>query len=199
MKNTEDIFEVSLEELGQEVLDRAKEFSKIVVDQTFNRFSYSRDRRMEVLRIGKLAEEAFSEFIKKELGLKMKVNYDVYLGIENTDDSDFNIFGLSIDIKSSKDTKNEGFESCYSRFNFPVPVGQEVKDITVSIIYDYSVTKFYLASWIEKKIYLKCAEIRELPVGGGKKKKFYLYPLRDGKNIKTLKAYLIENGEKEKL
>ncbi len=49
-----------------------------------------------------------------------------------------------IDIKSSKDTKNVGLNACYKYFNFPVPADQEIKDLTVSIIYSFDLRFFVL-------------------------------------------------------
>ncbi len=90
----------------------------------------------------------------------------------------------------SKDTKNEGIDKCYNYFNFPVPTDQQIKDITISILYDYTVHEFYVVSWIDKETYQKNCKVRSLPVGGGVYRKFYLYKLKYGNNIFDLKKYL---------
>lgn len=195
----DNFFKIDLSELGPEVINKADKFAKDVVEETFDRFSYNKERRIEVLKIGKLAEEVFARFIKSELGITLSVNYDIYPGVENADSEDFEIWGLNVDIKSSKDTKNEGIESCHSRFNFPVPSDQKIKDLTFSIIYDFDVKSFYIVSWIDKKTYSEGARIGKLNVGGGIVKEFYLYPLASGRNIKDFGGYIKENGKKEKL
>jgi len=183
-------FKVSLNDFSKEVIDKAKNFAKKVIGETHDRFEYPEKRREEVIFIGKIAEEVFVKFIKQELGIDLKVNYEIYEGTANVDKDDFIIEGIPIDIKSSKDTKNEGIKSCYSRFNFPVPKDQEIKDITVSIIYDNDVQNFYIVSWIDKETYTKNASIRALPIGGGITKEFYLYPLKKGKKLNLLIDYL---------
>lgn len=183
-------FEMNISILGIDKINTAKNFAKNVVRETYDRFSYSTNRRIETIYIGKLAEEVFKKFAKDEFDINLDINYDIYHGTTNVDINDFKINKFEIDIKSSKDTKNEGIMNCYRRFNFPVPTDQDVKDITISILYDYLVENFFIVSWIDKETYLKNAEIRELPVGNGVYKEFYLYPLRNGRNIYELKTHL---------
>jgi hypothetical protein len=183
-------YKVSLDDLGAEIVERARAFAAKVTSETYDRFQYDYKRREETIYIGKLAEEVFIKFAKEHLGVALVSNYDIYLGVTNVDKFDFFINGVEVDIKSSKDTKNEGIEKCYDYFNFPVPTDQQIKDITVSILYDYAVRTFYIVSWIDKETYQKSCEIRKLPVGGGTYRTFYLYKLKYGKSIFDLKGYL---------
>ena len=186
----EKFYKVSVDDLGPEIIQKAKDFAEKVTAETYDRFNYQYDRRKETIYIGKLAEEVFIKFAEEYLGVTLSSNYDIYLGISNVDKYDFFINSVEVDIKSSKDTKNEGIEKCYSYFNFPVPTDQQIKDITISILYDYAVHDFYIVSWIDKETYRKSCELRKLPVGGGTHKEFYLYKLKYGKNIFELKEYL---------
>ena len=57
-------------------------------------------------------------------------------------------------------------------------------------LYDNQVENFYIVSWIDKDTYARNYRIKSLPVGGGKWKDFYLYQLKNGKPLDTLKKYL---------
>jgi hypothetical protein len=183
-------YTVTVSDIGESICRKAKLFAERVVSETYDRFSYDYNRRVETIYIGKLAEEVFIKFAKNSLDLELVSNYDIYNGTTNVDKFDFTINGVDIDIKSSKDTKNEGIENCYRYFNFPVPTDQDIKDVTVSILYDYQVENFYIVSWIDKETYKKHCKIKNLPVGGGKWKEYYLYQLKLGNPISTLKDYL---------
>ncbi len=183
-------FKVNISEIDAETLERARVFSEKVTLETYDRFQYDFNRRVETIYIGKLAEEVFIKYAKEKLDIELSSNYDIYLGIKNVDKFDFVINNKEIDIKSSKDTKNEGIENCFNYFNFPVPTDQQIKDITISILYDNLVKNFYIVSWIDKETYRKNCKIKNLPIGGGNSKEFYLYKLKLGKPMDALKEYL---------
>lgn len=182
---------VSVFEIGHEKMEQINTFAARVVDETYDRFAYGRERRIETIRIGKIAEEVFINFLHNEYGIDCKSNYEIYEGIDNVDEKDFSINNIDIDIKSSKDTKNEGIINCYNYFNFPVPTDQTVKDVTVSILYDYNVEDFYIVSWIDRETYMNNCTIGYLPVGGGVYKEFYKYKLNKGNLIEDLKDFLL--------
>lgn len=186
-------YKVSISELNEEIIIKARKFAEEVVSETYDRFSYSFDRRVEVVFIGKISEEVFAKFIKENFNILLDVNYEIYPGVFNSDANDFVLNDLEIDIKSSKDTKNEGIDSCYSYFNFPVPVDQKIKDITVSILYDYEIKNFYIASWIDKETYRKNHTIKRINIGNNIYKEFYLCPLREGKSIKDFKSIMAKS------
>ena len=179
-------YHVDISNLGVEKIQKAKKFAEKVVSETYDRFSYEYKRRVETIYIGKIAEEVFKIFAEKELNVILEVNYDIYEGTENVDENDFFINDLEIDIKSSKDTQNKGIDNCFNYFNFPVPTDQSIKDITISILYDYNIQNFYIVSWIDREKYSKNATIKKLHVGNGIYKEYYLYKLKDGYDIKSL-------------
>ena len=50
-----EIYLVEKKEFSGEILDRIDEFAKNVTNETYDRFSYSYEHRVETIRIGKLA------------------------------------------------------------------------------------------------------------------------------------------------
>ena len=191
-----EIYLVEKKEFSGEILDRIDEFAKNVTNETYDRFSYSYEHRVETIRIGKLAEEVFAKFMLDEYKVKLEINYDIYEGINNVDDDDFFINGYKVDIKSSKDTKQEGFENCFSYFNFPVPWDQEIKDVTISIIYSFDLSKFWICRAISKRKYIQNQHYGKLPVGGGVYKAFHLCKLSLGISPKVMIEYILNNPKK---
>ena len=186
---------VELNELGKDITDKAKNFAKNVVKETYNTFEYSQNEENERIKnifVGKIAEEIFSKWIFENLNMKLDINYDIYPGVENVDEWDFKKGNIRIDIKSSKDTKNEGFLNCYNYFNFPVLLSQNIKDISISILYDINYEKFMIVSWIDKKTYESNYNIINLQVRPGIYKKYHGYKLKEGKNLIELKSLLKE-------
>jgi len=171
---------IGLYELSEKILAKIKDFSEKVCIETYDRFSYGFERRVETIRIGKIAEEVFAKFMNDEYGISLTINYEIYEGTTNVDEDDFEINGYKIDIKSSKDTSQEGIESCYKRFNFPVPFDQGIKDLTISILYTYDLSSYIISSAIFKEDYLRMSRIGRLPVGNGVYKEFYLCKLTNG-------------------
>lgn len=182
---------VNVDELSSEKMDRINSFAKKVYSETYNRFLYNENRRIETIRIGKIAEEVFSLFLKTEYHITTFINYDIYKGVNNVDCNDFFINGVNIDIKASKDTQNKGFNKCFESFNFPVPVGQTIKDVTFSIIYDYNIQNFIICSAILKDDYLKKSHIASLNVDKNTKREFYLCKLKDGISIRKAMEYIL--------
>lgn len=178
-----EIYHYNINEISKDKLDLIHEFSIKVVSETYDRMKYDYNRRIETIEIGKIAEEIFALYIKEKYMVDFNINYDIYPGVENGDGNDFIINGYSFDIKSSKDTKNEGILNCLNYFNFPVPADQEIKDVTVSILYDFSVKNFYIVKGILKEEYQKNYQIRPLPVGNGIYRKYYLCKLNNGESI----------------
>jgi hypothetical protein len=78
--------------------ERARSFAIKVVDETFDRFSYDRKSRLEKIAWGKLGEEVFKEYLNNN-GFSVEIDYNIYLGVTNTDGTDFMINGNSIDLK----------------------------------------------------------------------------------------------------
>ena len=112
MYTENEFYKFTLNELGKEITDKARKFAKNVVKETYNTFEYSEseeNERIQNIFVGKIAEEIFSRWVFENLKIKLDINYDIYPGVENVDEWDFKIGSLRIDIKSSKDTKNEGF------------------------------------------------------------------------------------------
>jgi len=184
---------ISKDEFTNETLTKIQTFAERVCNETYDRFSYEYERRVEVIKIGKLAEEVFAKFLLDEYGIKVDINYDIYEGIDNVDEDDFLINGFMIDIKSSKDTKNMGLMKCYESFNFPVPSDQEIKDLTVSIIYSYDLKYFVISSAIFKNDYIKMRHFGRLNVGNGVYKTFNLCKLTNGISIKEAMDIVINS------
>lgn len=187
-----DIYKVNIDELDN---PRAVKFANDVVDDdddknnTYKRYPYELDRRKEVVKCGKLAEQAFALFLYKEFGIKVEIDYRVLRGTSNVDKNDIFYLGLNIDVKSSKDTKNEGIDKCISYFNFPVPVTQTIKDITVSVIYDFDVENFYIISWVDSLTYKHNKTTGEFK---NEQSKFNRLPLSKGYKIKDIKIIFDE-------
>lgn len=180
-----DFYFVDKSEFDSETLNKIEEFARKVTNETYDRFSYDYERRMETIRIGKLSEEVFSKFMRDEYGVELDINYDIYPGIENVDEDDFLINGYKIDIKSSKDTKNVGFDKCFHSFNFPVPADQDVKDLTISIIYSFDLKYYVICSAIFRNDYLSKQHIAKLNVGNGVYRDFRLCKLTNGSKVKN--------------
>ena len=77
---------------------RARKFSLDVVNETYDRFNYSRRARIEKIAWGKLGEEVLAKFFS-ENGIDCEIDYKIYLGSENTDETDFIVNGYKIDLK----------------------------------------------------------------------------------------------------
>ena len=157
---------VEKKEIPIKILEKINLFANQVCSETYDRFSYEYERRVETIRIGKLSEEIFAKFL--------------------LDEYDFEIHGVQIDIKSSKDTKNVGFMECFNHFNFPVPADQEVKDVTISIIYSFDLNNFCICSAIWKKDYLRMARLGNLDVGNRTYRQFRLCKLTNGISVKKV-------------
>tara|TARA_Y100000004_G_scaffold196236_1_gene265612 strand:+ start:1567 stop:2142 length:576 start_codon:yes stop_codon:yes gene_type:complete len=84
--------------VNEELKVRAREFALKVVDETFNRFNYNRKSRLEKIAWGKLGEEVFRYYLNNN-GISVEIDYNIYLGTENTDKTDFVINNTSIDLK----------------------------------------------------------------------------------------------------
>ena len=188
-----DFYFATKNEIPEETLKRIDDFALKVTSETFDRFSYDFERRMETIRIGKVSEEIFAKFVLDEYGIKLDINYDIYPGIENVDEDDFEINGFKIDIKSSKDTKNVGFEACFNSFNFPVPADQEVKDVTFSIIYSHDLQHYCICSAIFKNDYLSKQHLGRLDVGGGVYRTFRLCKLTKGSKVKSAMDWIMSH------
>ena len=184
---------INISEISEETLNKINDFASKVCTETFDRFSYDFERRVETIRIGKIAEEIFAKFMKDEYGINLYINYEIYQGTSNVDEDDFEINGYQIDIKSSKDTYKEGIISCYNRFNFPVPYDQGIKDLTISILYSHDLSVYCISSAIFRDDYLKKSHIGRLPVGNGVFKEFYLCKLINGINVKTAIEFVLDN------
>lgn len=186
-------FKCNISELGDEVVNRVKKFAKEVINETHNTFENTNtSHRIEKIYTGKLAEEVFKKYMKDSYNITLDINYEIYPGTSNVDEFDFNINGKSIDIKSSKDTKKEGLSNCFNYFNFPVLASQSLKDVTISILYDFEIKNFIIVSWIDKETYTKNCNISSLHVGRGIYKNYRLYKLKFGKNIDQLNDYLFD-------
>lgn len=183
----------NISEISETTLNKIDDFASKVCMETYDRFSYDYKRRVETIRIGKIAEEVFAKFMMDEYGVELYINYEIYQGTNNVDEDDFEINGYKIDIKSSKDTYKEGLMSCYNRFNFPVPYDQGIKDLTISIIYSNDLTVYCISSAIFKEDYLKKSKIGKLPVGNGIYKDFYLCKLTNGINVKTAIEFVLQS------
>ena len=188
-----DVYLVKKDEISKEILDKIENFADHVTSETFDRFSYDYERRKETIRIGKLSEEVFAKFMLEVYGITLEINYEIYEGIENVDEDDFEINGFKIDIKSSKDTKNTGFEQCFNRFNFPVPADQEIKDVTISIIYSFDLKDYYICSAIFKSDYLAKQHFGRLDVGGGVYRTFRLCKLTNGRKVKNVMDWIVSH------
>ena len=184
----DDIYFVHVDELH--CRSKVENFANRVVSETYNRFGYDLQRRIETIRCGKFAEEAFCFCMYDMFGYRIEdVNYDIYDGVENGDEEDFVINGYDIDIKSSKDTDHRGSIACINSFNFPVPTDQHIKDITVSIIYNDD-GWYAISRWIDKRTYENECRIGSLPVNNGITRQFYKLPLKRGYGISTLGRFL---------
>ena len=183
-------YKLCIDELGKEIIQNAMDFSEKVVGETYDRFNYELKRRKEAIFVGKISEEVFINFAKNVLNVELQSNYRIYEGTLNVDDYDFQINGKTIDIKSSRDSKNQGIDCCFNYFNFPVPTDQTIKDITLSIIFDNTIKDFYITTWIDLETYKKNCLIGKLPVGGGVYKDFYLYKIKNGRPLVEMKGYL---------
>jgi hypothetical protein len=84
--------------VNEELKVRAREFALKVVDETFDRFNYNRKSRLEKIAWGKLGEEVFRYYLNNN-GISVEIDYNIYLGTENTDNTDFVINNTSIDLK----------------------------------------------------------------------------------------------------
>lgn len=84
--------------VSEELKVRARNFALKVVDETFDRFNYSRKERLEKIAWGKLGEEVFKQFLF-ENSFKVEIDYNVYPGSHNTDSTDFIINNITIDLK----------------------------------------------------------------------------------------------------
>lgn len=188
-----DFYVIGKNELSKEVLDKIMYFSEKVCLETYDRFSYGFERRVETIKIGKIAEEIFAKFMNDEYGIALDINYEIYEGTTNVDEDDFELNGYKIDIKSSKDTSQEGIESCYRRFNFPVPYDQGIKDLTISILYTYDLENYVISSAIFKEEYIRNSRIGKLPVGNGVYKDFYLCKLTNGTTVKNAIDYILNH------
>jgi len=188
-----DFYIIGLTELSDRALARIEEFSEKVCMETYDRFSYGFERRVETIKIGKIAEEVFAKFMNDEYGIFLSINYEIYEGTTNVDEDDFEINGYKIDIKSSKDTYQEGIKSCYNRFNFPVPFDQGIKDLTISILYTYDLSNYVISSAIFKEDYLGKSRIGRLPVGNGIYKEFYLCKLTNGITVRNAIEHILGN------
>lgn len=197
IKGFYNMYKVNISELDN---DKAVEFAKKSIGKTddtnnlYDRYGYDYKTRVEVVRCGKLAEEAFSIFLKNEYNIDMDVDYEIYEGIHQVDKNDVFINGLNIDIKASKDTQKRGIQKCLKQFNFPVPRDQKIKDITVSVIYDFEVQNFYIAAWIDKDTYETNAIYGTFPGGNGKKIPFYKYALTKGCRMSSFGDLLGEDN-----
>jgi len=190
MKRANNFYKLSINELGQDINKKALDFSERVVNETYNRFNYGQARRKQVIYVGKISEEVFIHFAKNVLNIELQSNYQIYEGTNNVDNYDFQINEKTIDIKSSKDTRNEGIQKCFDYFNFPVPTDQTIKDITISIIYDCNIQNFNMVSWIDIETYKNNYKINKLPVGNNESRDFYLYKIKNGWSLDELKGYL---------
>ncbi|MBR0295359.1 MAG: hypothetical protein IJQ67_05610 [Bacilli bacterium] len=186
-----DFYLVEKDEFSQEILAKIDDFAQKVTSETYDRFSYDYERRMETIRIGKLSEEVFAKFMFDEYNIRLEINYDIYEGIDNVDEDDFEVNGFKIDIKSSKDTKKAGFEKCFSSFNFPVPADQEVKDVTYSIIYSFDLRYYIICAAIFKNDYLSKQHFGKLDVGGGVYRTFRLCKLTNGSKVKRVTDWIV--------
>jgi hypothetical protein len=191
-----DFYVVNIKELPESVLTKIQLFSEKVCMETYDRFSYDFERRVETIKIGKIAEEVFAKFMNDEYGITLTINYEIYEGTSNVDEDDFEINGYQIDIKSSKDTYEEGIESCYNRFNFPVPYDQGIKDLTISILYTHDLSNYVISSAIFKEDYLRKSRIGSLPVGNGVFKNFYLCKLTNGIKVRNAIEYILKFPKK---
>ncbi|TKC00170.1 hypothetical protein [Pedobacter cryophilus] len=77
---------------------KARDFAIKVVDETYDRFNYNRKARLEKIAWGKLGEEVFKYFLNNN-GIKVVVDYNIYPGTENIDNTDFVINDITIDLK----------------------------------------------------------------------------------------------------
>ena len=84
--------------VNEELKVRVREFALKVVDETFDRFNYNRKSRLEKIAWGKLGEEVFRYYLNNN-GISVEIDYNIYLGTENTDNTDFVINNTSIDLK----------------------------------------------------------------------------------------------------
>lgn len=192
-KWVKDFYLVSKDEFSKDILDKIDDFAQKVTSETYDRFSYDYERRMETIRIGKLSEEVFAKFMLENYNIKLDINYDIYEGIDNVDEDDFEINGFKIDIKSSKDTKKVGFDHCFNTFNFPVPADQDVKDVTYSIIYSYDLNYYVICAAIFKNDYLAKQHLGKLDVGGGVYRMFRLCKLTNGSKVKRVTDWIVSH------
>ena len=64
----------------------------------YNRFNYNRKARLEKIAWGKLGEEVFKVFLNNN-GFSVDIDYNIYPGTENIDNTDFVINDISIELK----------------------------------------------------------------------------------------------------
>lgn len=173
--------------------DKAKEFADKAVNKnetlnnTYNTYGYEFQRRYENVLNGKLSENAVKVFLKEVFNYDLEINYDIYPGVLNVDENDFEAFGYSFDIKSSRDNDNRGLKECLKSFNFPVPVKKRNPlDFTIGVIYNNEATKWILVSWIDKDTYLNKCKKAYWP-----NEKMYWYKLsyQEGYSIKDLAIF----------
>jgi len=77
---------------------RARAFALRVVDETYNRFNYNSKARLDKIAWGKLGEEVFKLFLNNN-GISVEIDYNIYPGTENIDNTDFIINDVTIDLK----------------------------------------------------------------------------------------------------
>jgi hypothetical protein len=89
--------------VSEEMKVRARDFALKAVEETFDRFSYSKKERLEKVAWGKLGEEVLAYFLNLN-GFDVEIDYQIYKGTTSTDETDFIINGTKIDLKVG--TKN---------------------------------------------------------------------------------------------
>lgn len=67
-------YQLNINNFGEDVINRARQFAEEVVAETYDRFGYDYDRRVDTIYIGKLAEEVFIRYAAQNLRVVLESN-----------------------------------------------------------------------------------------------------------------------------
>ena len=185
--------------------------SKKLISIMFNRqqeFETNEDKnkqyqkRLFKIYVGAISEKIFKNYLEDN---KEKLNIKEYIidGMENIksnnkpDEFDFKINGITVDIKSSVETKQNVFNdelksfALYNR-NFVFPVDQKPKDVIIQIIYKFSdkehknLVNIYCFGGIKKECLLNNKNMVNLKLNNNKFQKTYMKKLLYGESLSQL-------------
>lgn len=90
--------------ISAEIKKRARDFAERATSETYNRFTYNWNQRVEKVYVGKVGEEVLREYF---LGVGLpaaEIDYNIYPGTSSIDETDLRVGPFLVDVKVGTQT-----------------------------------------------------------------------------------------------